>query len=171
MGTRHRANARERDRRLSDNDDATPSEDADVYSTTAAAVLEGLATKLARAAKWVHTLHRYEDHWLHCGHAPRENTRARHTLTADERRLGEWGRYQRRFEDQLNAYQRARLDVSPAFEWDPLGRHWRERLAACARFVDHRGALPRLSAVDRDEFGLARVARTATTPATSGFTR
>lgn len=129
---------------------------ANIYSATAAAMLAGTAVRSPRAAKWVHSLDRYEDHWRERGHAPRENTRARHTLPPEERRLGEWGRYQRRFEDQLNAYQRARLDVSPAFEWDPLGRQWRERFAACVRFVDRRGTLPRLSASDREEFALAR---------------
>lgn len=129
---------------------------ADIYSAAAAALLEGLSARSQRAAKWVQTLHRYEDHWRERGHAPRENTRARHTLSPEERRLGEWGRYQRRFEDQLNAYQRARLDVSPAFEWDPLERLWRERFDACSRFVDQTHALPRLSADDREEFVLAR---------------
>lgn len=129
---------------------------ADTYSVTAAALLGGSATKSQRAAKWVFTLLRYEDHWRERGHAPRENTRARHTLTPGERRLGEWGRYQRCFEGQLNAYQRARLDVSPAFERDPLKRLWRERFDACSRFLDQTHALPRLSADDREEFVLAR---------------
>ncbi len=89
------------------------------------------------------------------GRAPRENTRARTTLGDEERRLGEWARYQRRFEDQLNAYQRARLDVSPAFDWDPLESVWRTNLAACVTFVKDMGDLPRLNGEDAREFALA----------------
>lgn len=74
----------------------------------------------------------------------------------EERHLGEWARYQRRFEGGLNAYQRARLDVSPAFEWDPLDRAWNERFEECERFVAAHRTLPRLHAADRAEFVLAR---------------
>lgn len=78
------------------------------------------------------------------------------TLTDEERNLGEWARYQRRFEDRLNAYQRARLDVSPAFDWDPLEHIWNERFAACVAFFEKTGTLPRLNAADTAEFTLAR---------------
>lgn len=53
---------------------------ANIYSATAAAMLAGTVVRSPRAAKWVHSLDRYEDHWRERGHAPRENTRARHTL-------------------------------------------------------------------------------------------
>lgn len=129
---------------------------AKAYAAAASAMLNGQPVTFRRAANWLSALQRYEDHWRRHGHAPRENTRARHTLTAEERRLGEWGRYQRRFEEQLNAYQRARLDVSPAFEWDPLGRLWRKSFAACVRFLNERGTLPRLNSSDLIEFRLAR---------------
>ncbi|WP_448711954.1 hypothetical protein [Microbacterium profundi] len=78
------------------------------------------------------------------------------SLSAEERNLGEWARYQRRFEDQLNAYQRARLDVSPAFEWDPLEALWRARFIECLSFVQANRRLPRLHADERVEFVLAR---------------
>ncbi|WP_194383330.1 hypothetical protein [Microbacterium luteum] len=129
--------------------------DANRYSMTASWILQEISATSRRAAKWIETLHRYEDHWRMLGRAPRENTRARTTLGDEERRLGEWARYQRRFEDQLNAYQRARLDVSPAFDWDPLESVWRTNLAACVTFVKDMGDLPRLNGEDAREFALA----------------
>lgn len=127
-----------------------------IYADAVTILFIGGSVRQRRATKWIVTLHRYEDHWREIGHAPRENTRDRSTLPDEERNLGEWARYQRRFEDQLNGYQRARLDVSPAFEWDPLETQWRGRFVACVTFVQINGRLPRLHADDRDEFALAR---------------
>lgn len=129
---------------------------AERYSAAAARFLASEASPHRRVTNWVAAIHRYENHWRAHGRAPRENTRDRATLPDEERNLGEWARYQRRFEEQLNAYQRARLDVSPAFEWDPLAHMWRTRFAACVRFVRETGALPRLNAADPVEFALAR---------------
>lgn len=129
---------------------------AERYSEAVALILQQRSTLIRRAANWICVLHRYEVHWHRIGHAPREKTRARETLDDEERRLGEWGRCQRRFEDQLNAYQRARLDVSPAFEWDPWEHVWRANLAACAAFLRDTGSLPRLNGADDAEFALAR---------------
>lgn len=129
---------------------------ADRFTAVVTLVLDDQAVAQRRAANWINSLHAYEDHWRELGRAPRENTRARTTLTDEERHLGEWARYQRRFEGGLNAYQRARLDVSPAFEWDPLDRVWNERFEACERFVAAHRTLPRLHAADRTEFLLAR---------------
>src|SRR5690554_6361532 len=53
------------------------------------------------AGRWVRTLHRYEDFWQEHGRCPRENTRDRASLSGSERRLGEWARYQRRFDHAL----------------------------------------------------------------------
>lgn len=129
---------------------------ADRFAAAVTLVLDGQDVAQRRTANWISSLHAYEDHWRDLGRAPRENTRARETLTDEERHLGEWARYQRRFEGGLNAYQRARLDVSPAFEWDPLDRVWNERFEACERFVTAHRKLPRLHAADRTEFLLAR---------------
>jgi hypothetical protein len=129
---------------------------AERYARAAWLILHGRPVSHRRAANWVSTLHRYEDHWREAGRAPRENTRAKSTLPDDERNLGEWARYQRRFEDRLNAYQRARLDVSPAFDWDPLEHIWHQRFDACVVFLEQTGALPRLNAEDTAEFALAR---------------
>ena len=126
------------------------------YADAAHRVLTGAPTVHARPTKWINTLHRYEHFWEERNRAPRENTRARHTLTADERHLGEWARYQRRYEEQLNAYQRARLEVSPAFEWDPRAANWQRNLTACHLHRLRTGDLPRLNRDDSTEFALAR---------------
>ena len=128
----------------------------DRFAAVVTLVLDDQVAHQRRAVNWITALHAYEDHWRHHGRAPRENTRARTTLSDEERHLGEWARYQRRFEGALNEYQRARLDVSPAFEWDPLDRVWNERFEACERFVTAQRKLPRLHAADRTEFVLAR---------------
>ncbi|MGP6178554.1 hypothetical protein ACTU6U_14780 [Microbacterium sp. A196] len=126
------------------------------YADAAALLLSGRPGAQRRATNWAATLHRYEDHWREVGHAPREKTRAMASLPTKERNLGEWARYQRRFEDQLNAYQSARLDLSPAFEWDPLETLWRARFIECVTFVQANRRLPRLHADDRVEFASAR---------------
>lgn len=109
-----------------------------------------------RAANWVAALHRYENFARTNGRNPRENTRNRASLPGDERRLGEWARYQRRFPEALTSYQRIRLDVSPAFDWDPLERVWQAQLAACLRHLRDHGRLPHLNGSERAEFILAR---------------
>jgi len=110
----------------------------------------------ARATRWITTLHNYEAFQAMAGRTPRENTRARHTLDADERHLGEWARYQRRFEEHLNAYQRARLEVSPAFEWDLRAANWNRNLTAAHAHRQRTGTLPRLNSADPREFALGR---------------
>jgi hypothetical protein len=129
---------------------------AEQFSAAVASTLDGRVIAQRRPLNWITSLHRYEDHWRRFGRTPRENTRARTTLSDEERHLGEWARYQRRFEGGLNAYQRARLDVSPAFNWDPLERGWNQRFEECERYVATHSALPRLRAADASEFVLAR---------------
>jgi hypothetical protein len=110
----------------------------------------------SRVDNWVRTLGAYEQFWLEIGRTPRENTRNRASLPASERRLGEWARYQRRFEDNLCRYQEIRLDVSPAFVWDPHHAGWQQNVEACIRHVQESGQLPFLNAADPIEFALAR---------------
>jgi len=110
----------------------------------------------ARAITWVTRLHAYEAHWLSAGRPPREHTRDLSTLPAWERRLGEWARYQRRFERELAAFQRERLDRSPAFVWDPNEASWDKALNEAIRIVVSQGRLPYLNGADRTEFALAR---------------
>ncbi|HWL77594.1 hypothetical protein [Microbacterium sp.] len=126
------------------------------YSDAAHRLLTGASPRHARPSNWITTLHRYETFFEDHGRAARENTRARHTLTDDERHLGEWARYQRRYEDHLNPYQRARLEVSPAFEWDPRSANWHRNLTSCHLHRLRTGGLPRLNGDDPDEFALAR---------------
>jgi hypothetical protein len=109
-----------------------------------------------RAMNWILALQRYEQFWRVHGRTARENTRNRLDLPAVERRLGEWARYQRRFDDKLCSYQRIRLDLSPAFEWDPHESVWRERRDDCVRHVRATGRLPYLNQADPVEFALAR---------------
>lgn len=126
------------------------------YAQAERAFIYGESVSHRRAARWISSLHRYESFWDEHDRPPRENTRARHTLPGEERRLAEWARYQRRFEQRLNAYQRARLEVSPAFEWDPRMVHWQRRLVACHEHRRLTGDLPRLDSSDAAEFALAR---------------
>lgn len=109
-----------------------------------------------RATNWIQALHRYEQFWCAHGHAPRENTRNRENLPASERRLGEWARYQRRFQETLCRYQEIRLDVSPAFDWDPHEAAWERTLLACQDHLARTGNLPVLASGDPRQFALAR---------------
>ncbi len=111
---------------------------------------------LRRTRNWVLRLHAYEQFWYEHGRAPRERTRDSANLPGDERRLGEWSGRQRRFEHGLTEYQRARLDVSPAFDWDPWDAQWQRNLAACGELLARSGRLPFLSAESRSEHALAR---------------
>lgn len=109
-----------------------------------------------RARNWVRKLHRYEDFAHRHGRTPRENTRNRSALPTPERHLGEWARYQRRHEERLTRSQRVRLDVSPAFTWDPHEAAWGASFDRCLRHVTSTGRLPTLTAADPVEFAAAR---------------
>lgn len=126
------------------------------YRDAEAAIVAAVTGGARNALVWVSTLHRYEQFWREEGRSPRENTRNRQALPAPERRLGEWARYQRRYRDGLCRYQVVRLEVSPAFEWDPQEASWLANLAACDRHRRRTGALPHLSRTDAVEFALAR---------------
>ena len=108
------------------------------------------------AINWARALRRYEQFWCDVGRSARENTKIRATLPTSERLLGEWARYQRRFEDHLTAFQEIRLEVSPAFSWDPVDSAWNARLDACRRHVEKTGRLPFLNGDNAVEFALAR---------------
>ncbi|MFE4951090.1 hypothetical protein ACFQ9V_13390 [Leifsonia sp. NPDC056665] len=110
----------------------------------------------ARAEIWVERLYSYELHWVAEGRAPREHTRDLSTLPGWERRLGEWARYQRRFDRELSKFQRLRLDRSPAFDWDPNEAAWDRALNAAIQIVVREQRLPYLNGNDRSEFVVAR---------------
>jgi hypothetical protein len=109
-----------------------------------------------RLVNWVVALHRHEDHWRIHRRAPRENTRNRASLPGHERRLAEWARYQRRYQDNLCGYQLLRLDVSPSFQWDPQEAAWKSHFEACLRHRRLTGTLPYLNSSDTVEFTRAR---------------
>lgn len=111
---------------------------------------------LRRTSNWALRLHSYEQFWNERGRTPRERTRDITTLPNEERRLGEWAARQRRFEHGLTTYQRVRLDVSPAFDWDPWDAQWQRNLTACGDLLSRSGRLPALSAESRSEHALAR---------------
>jgi hypothetical protein len=110
----------------------------------------------ARQLNWVRKLHDYEEFTYRYGRTPRENTRNHTALPAAERRMGEWARYQRRTEDELCTFQKARLDRSAAFEWDPQEAGWEAQLAACILHAKSTGRLPFLNSADPIEFASAR---------------
>lgn len=109
-----------------------------------------------RQRRWISQLHTYESFWVEHGNSARENTRDRGSLPDEERRLGEWARYQRRKRADLCIYQTIRLDVSPAFEWDPQTAAWNSNYSACRQHLLATGTLPILDATDPDQFALAR---------------
>lgn len=148
----HRLHALADSRRLMDNPHDVA---AELCSRAEGAILAGWLIN-EPIQEWVLTLHRYEAFWQEHGNAPRENTRALHTLESDERRLGDWARYQRRFRDTRNSYQLARLDVSPAFEWDPWEARWQRNYEAVRLHVERTRDLPRLRQSDPVELALAR---------------
>lgn len=126
------------------------------YSDAASRLLTQQKALYPRATKWSMALLGYERFYRDHGRRARENTRARHTLGDVERHLGEWARYQRRFESRLNAYQLARLEVSPAFDWDPRGATWDRQLAGCVEHRRRTGRLPTHAVSDPTELALAR---------------
>ena len=109
-----------------------------------------------RAMNWAMALKRYEQFWRGSGRSARENTKIRATLPTSEGRLGEWARYQRRFSGHLTAFQAARLEVSPAFSWDPVESAWNTRFDACLRHLEAENRLPFLNGDNTEEFALAR---------------
>lgn len=109
-----------------------------------------------RAINWTSKLYRYELFTAENGRTPRENTRNRASLPADERRLGEWAGYQRRMQDRLNKFQWIRLDLSTAFEWEPHDTHWQVRSAEYRAHLDSTGRQPFFNSEDPREFRLAR---------------
>ena len=70
--------------------------------------------------------------------------------------MGEWARYQRRFDEKLCRYQVIRLDVSPAFVWDPQEHLWQQNFAACVAHFRMTGRMPFLNGSDQSEFACAR---------------
>ena len=109
-----------------------------------------------RALAWAIALRAYESFWATNGVTARENTRNRSTLPPEERRMGEWARYQRRYRGALCAYQQCRLDASLAFDWDPQQAAWDRHLRACIEHRRETGRLPQVGAHRPQEHTHAR---------------
>ena len=110
------------------------------------------------ALKWARSLATYEAFWStsNPNRAPRENTRNRESLSQEERNHGEWARRRRRYRIRLSAFQIERLNVSPAFRWDPVQSTWAARLQECQIFFEKKGQQPRLNSADPHEYQMAR---------------
>jgi hypothetical protein len=137
-------------------DDPVSYRDVDAGYSIAFAPSKGAGPSSKRALAWAQRLRSYEDFCQVARRTPRENTRNRASLPAEERRLAEWARYQRRFEGHLSNFQRVRLDLSPAFEWDPVGSAWARRFSECRMQINELHRLPYLNSADPQEFALAR---------------
>jgi len=107
------------------------------------------------AYRWATELLAFENFATEHGRTPRESAHAG-TIPHHERRLAGWARYQRRFPGRLSRFQLARLEVSPAFRWDPQEAAWFETLAECNQFLGAAGRLPRLHQANPVEKRLAR---------------
>jgi hypothetical protein len=106
--------------------------------------------------KWAGKMADYEEFWRQTEKAPRQKGGKATPVPEAELRLGTWARDQRRFEGRLCRFQLARLDVSPAFVWDPRQKQWDKNLEAISDFVEKRKNLPRLISQDQDQLKLAR---------------
>ena len=119
-------------------------------------VIHGRRSAALRPARWIDTLHSYETFSQSHGRTPREKPIGQSECLQAERRLAEWARYQRRFEENLNNFQVARLDTSPGFEWDLREHSWGSMLQRCVVFSQDHGRLPHLNISSRAEYVLAR---------------
>ena len=72
-----------------------------------------------------------------------------------ERLLGTWLRYQRRARHTLSDYQRGRLELLPAWSWNPRSDTWHDQLHDYEDFVRQNGRAPRRGSADRRESTLA----------------
>jgi hypothetical protein len=81
----------------------------------------------------------------------------RGTVSADEQRLADWIRYQRRPATRsLHCdYQRRRLETLPGFSWTPLDDQWNERFADFAAFVATHHRPPRYRSDNAEERAIA----------------
>lgn len=126
------------------------------YYAAMKAMLTDGGTVPARPLAWARSILRYEQFTTAQDRTPRQKIRRDASSSDSERHLGEWARYQRRSIDRLNAYQRARLDVSPAFAWDVQASAWERSFRACVAHRVRTGELPHLDHTDPKEFALAR---------------
>src|SRR5699024_9596155 len=82
-----------------------------------------------RAARWVATMAEYERSCREHRRRPRETAPPTPGLSAAERRLGRWARYQRHHAHALSRYQQARLTISTGFVWNGYDQQWHDAAA------------------------------------------
>ena len=74
---------------------------------------------------------------------------------AEETRLAEWLREQRRYQDRLSSWQIEMLESLPGFDWRPRDDVWDRYFEAYVQFVRTNGRVPRASSSHEDERQLA----------------
>jgi hypothetical protein len=112
----------------------------------------------ARVIGWVRSARALDTFVMREGRLPRENNRLpRGTITAEERTLIEWVRYERRLRsrDAHCEYQRRRLEAIPGFLWDPITDRWSNTFRDYERFLVRYRRAPSVRSVDPMERHLA----------------
>jgi hypothetical protein len=111
-----------------------------------------------RLLKWITSVIAVDDFIAVVGRLPRENNRLpRAQISAQERVLVEWLRYQRRprtLETHCD-YQRRRLEAIPGFLWDPITDRWSDTFRDYERFLVRHRRAPSVRCVDPLERHLA----------------
>lgn len=112
----------------------------------------------SRVLGWVTSVRAVDDFIAAVGRLPRENNRVRRAeVSAVERVLVEWLRYQRRPRTRETHcdYQRRRLEAFPGFLWDPIADRWSETFRAYELFLHQHRRAPSVRAADPVERSLA----------------
>ncbi len=111
-----------------------------------------------RVLKWITSARAVDDFIAAAGRLPRENNRLpRAQVSAEERVLVEWLRYQRRPRTRETHcdYQRRRLVAIPGFLWDPITDRWSGTFRDYERFLVRHRRAPSVRSADPLERHLA----------------
>jgi hypothetical protein len=111
-----------------------------------------------RVLKWITSARAVDDFIAAVGRLPRENNRLpRAHVSAEERVLVEWLRYQRRPRTRETHcdYQRRRLEAVPGFLWEPIADRWSDTFRDYERFLVRHRRAPSIRSVDPLERHLA----------------
>jgi hypothetical protein len=112
----------------------------------------------SRVLRWVTSVRAVDEFIATHGRLPRENNRLPRTeVSAEERVLVEWLRYQRRPRTREGhcSYQRRRLEALPGFRWDPIADYWSATFRAYEVFLDQNHRAPAVRSSDSFERSLA----------------
>ena len=111
-----------------------------------------------RTTAWVRMVRTVHGFTVHHGRLPKSYGRSRQVREkAEESRLAEWLRYQRRpgVQARLSDYQVRRLECVEGYSWDPAGERWDDHLFTYLAFVKAHERKPRYRSDDREEQRLA----------------